>query len=128
MSKENVLEWEIIIHSDSKYIEIVTKGVADKAGSMAMAKKIAETMRHHRFTKAIIDHRQITGISGDVVDIYDRPGLLKVIGLILGIKVAEIINPEHLEHFRFLETVFRNRGYNFSIFYEKPKAVEWLLG
>jgi hypothetical protein len=121
------MEWEITLHHDRKYIEIVTKGVADKDGSLAMAKKIAETMRHHRLTRALIDHTHIERISGKVVDVYERPKLFKIIGLILGIKIAEVINPEHGEFFRFLETVCTNQGYKFSIFHQRSAALAWLL-
>ena len=71
------MDWEIRIDEAAKYIEIVTQGIADKHGSMEMAKKIAETMRHLRFTKAIIDHRNITTVSGTIMDVYERPKLFR---------------------------------------------------
>ena len=122
------MEWEITIHKDYKYVEIVTKGVADNQGSIEMAKSIAETMRHNRMTKALIDHRNITSVSGSAVEVYERPKLFKIIGMLLGIKIAEVINPDHLEHFKFLETVCINRGYKFSVFFDRTNALEWLLG
>ena len=121
------MEWEIIIHRELKYIEFVTKGVADQAGSLSMAKKVAEIMRKNKLTKVIIDHRKIESVSGNVKDIYERPKLFRLIGVILGLKIAEIINPDHLAHFRFLETVCVNRGYVFSIFYDRATALKWLL-
>jgi hypothetical protein len=121
------MEWEIKVHRELKYIEFVTKGVADSEGSLEMAKTIAETMRKKRLTKVIIDHRNIESVSGKIIDIYERPKLFRLIGVILGIKIAEIINPDHLTHFRFLETVCVNRGYVFSIFYDRVTPLEWLL-
>lgn len=122
------MEWEITIHNEHNYIEVITKGVADSNGSMEMAKSIAETMRSNKITKAIIDHRNITDVSGTVAQIYKRTKFFKLIGVLLGIKIAEIIKPEHLEHFKFFETVCINRGYKFSVFYERKKAMVWLLG
>jgi hypothetical protein len=122
------MEWEVTIHHDNKYIEIVTKGIADKDSSLAMAKTIAETMRHNRFTKVLIDHRNIEKVTGEIIDIYDRPKLFKIIGVILGIKIAEIINQDHLEHFKFFETVCVNQGYKFSFFFDKTNALQWLIG
>jgi hypothetical protein len=122
------MEWEITIHKDYKYVEIVTKGVADNHGSIEMAKSIAETMRHNRMTKALIDHRNITSVSGSAVEVYERPKLFKIIGMLLGIKIAEVINPDHLEHFKFLETVCINQGYKFSVFFDRTNALKWLLG
>lgn len=121
------MEWEITIHFEKKYIEILTRGIADNDGSQNMAKTIAETMKKNRLTKVLVDHRNIEKVSGSVIDIYERPKLFRIIGVILGIKIAEIINPDHYEHFRFLETVCVNQGYRFSIFYDRKTALEWLL-
>ena len=121
------MEWEIRIHNEENYVEVITKGVADKAGSLNMAKTITETMRQHRITRALIDHRNIESVSGETIEIYDRPKLLKMIGAILGIKIAEIIKPEHRKHFSFFETVCLNQGFKMSIFQEKLPALEWLL-
>ncbi len=121
------MEWEIRIHNEENYIEVITKGVADKDSSLNMAKTIKETMQQHRITKALIDHRKIEGVSGEIIEIYDRPKLLRIIGLVLGIKIAEIIKPVHMKHFSFFETVCINQGFRISIFQEKLPALEWLL-
>jgi|WetSurMetagenome_2_1015567.scaffolds.fasta_scaffold26609_2 hypothetical protein len=121
------MDWEITIHSDHKYIEIVTKGILDKDSSMDMAKKIAETMRQYKTTKALIDHRNVINISGRVMDVYERPKIFRIVGMILGIRIAEIINPDQSGHFKFLETVCLNQGYSFLVFFDRTKALEWLL-
>jgi hypothetical protein len=121
------MEWELIVHKEGKYVEIITQGVADYDGSLNMAKYILETMKNNRITKVIIDHRKITGISGKTIKIYNRPKTLRLIGLILGVKIAEIIKSEHIEHFRFFETVCIHQGINMSIFQEKKEALKWLL-
>jgi hypothetical protein len=123
----NTMEWDITTHKNYNYIEIVTKGVADNNDSMEMAKIIADTMRHGRITRALIDHRNITGVSGSTLNIVDRPKLFRLIGLLFGIKLAAIINPDHAEHFKFLETVCMNQGYTYSVFYDKTKGLNWLL-
>jgi len=122
------MEWEIAVHADGRFVEIVTRGFADSEGSLDMAKAIAATMRCNHMTNVLVDHRNIEGISGGVVEVYQRPGLFRVIGVILGIRVAEVVKPEHREHFRFLETVCVNRGYRFAIFHDRAAALEWLLG
>jgi hypothetical protein len=122
------MELEITIHSDFKYIEFVSTGVVDKDGSMKMAKTISETMRHHRITKALIDHRNITNVPGGVIEVYERPKIFRLMGMMLGVRIAELINPDHAAHFKFLETVCINQGIRFSVFYDRTKALEWLLG
>jgi hypothetical protein len=119
------MEWEFTIHKN--YIEISTKGIADKNSSMAMAKAITAEMRKNKIKRALIDHSDLDSVTGRAFDIYERPKILRIIGAILGIRIAEIVKPEHREHFKFLETVCVNQGFQLQIFDEKDKAIEWLL-
>ncbi len=121
------MEYEIKIYKEEKYVEVVTKGVADNDSSLSMAKTIKETMQQHRITRALIDHRNIESVSGKIIEIYDRPKLFRIIGVVLNIKIAEIIKPDHVKHFSFFETVCINQGFKISIFQEKLPALEWLL-
>ena len=92
-----------------------------------MAKAITSLMKRNRSTRALIDHRNLEAVTGDIVDIYERPRIFKIIGVIWGIRIAEVIKPGHQEHFKFLETVCINQGYRFSTFHEKDQALKWLL-
>ena len=121
------MEWETRIHNEEKYLEVITTGAADKEGSLNMAKVVKETMQQHRITKALIDHRGVESVSGEIIEIYDRPKLFKIMGFVLGVRIAEIIKPEHVKHFSFFETVCVNQGFSFSIFQERSPALEWLL-
>jgi len=121
------MEWSIAIHDEEGYLEVITRGLVDQDASLKMAKAIAHAMRTHRLTKALIDHRNIEDAVGTTLDIYNRPKIFRLIGIILGIRIAEIIKPEHIEHFRFFETVCRNQGHQLSIFHDKDKALAWLL-
>jgi len=121
------MEWKIEINDAKKYIEVITSGIAGKDDSFNMAKAISHTMRTHRIKKALIDHRNLISVTGDTIDIYKRPKFFSILGFILRIKIAEIIKPEHFEHFKFFETVCVNQGYQISIFQDKEKALSWLL-
>jgi hypothetical protein len=121
------MKWDIIINDQNKYVEVITSGIADKDGSLNMAKAITHAMKTNRITKALIDHRNVESVHGNIADIYERPRLFRIIGIILRIKIAEIIKSEHLEHFKFLETVSVNQGYRMSIFQDREKALAWLL-
>ena len=92
-----------------------------------MVKALAKTYYKTKMKKVLIDHRNIDSVSGSIVDVYYRPQQFEKIGEIHGIKIAEVIRPEHKEFFRFLETVCVNRGYEFSIFNNKKSALKWLL-
>ncbi len=122
------MEWEIKIIEGNRYLEVTTAGVADKDRSLQMAKAIKDTMRQNRITRALIDHRGLSGVSGEIVDIYNRPKLLRFIGLILRIRIAEVVKAEHTDHFKFFETVCFNQGIQLSVFRKKEEALTWLLG
>ncbi len=121
------MDWNIVIHDQDGYIEVVTSGVADSEGSLGMAQAIAQTMRSRRVTKALIDHRSVTEVIGGVSGTYSRPRLFRFLGVALGIRIAEVIRPEHEGHFKFFELVCVNQGYKLAVFQEKDKALAWLL-
>jgi hypothetical protein len=122
------MDGEIIVHPEDGYLEIITGGHAGGDGSLEMARVITETMRKLRINRALIDHRKGTGVSGGVADVYCRPRALRIIGYLFRVRIAESIMPERVKHFRFFETECKNQGFLLSIFREREKAVEWLLG
>ncbi len=121
------MEWTITFNNDQGYARIVTNGIADKDGSLAMVKEINKMLENTTIKRILVDHRNITKVTGEVVDVYNRPKELERIGVPKTVKVAEIVMPEHHEFFYFLETVYINRGFNFSIFEDEKSALEWLL-
>jgi hypothetical protein len=121
------MKWKFIYHNTDRYLEVTTEGIADKNGSLDMAKEVTKKMRQNKILKVLIDHSRLEGVTGEIIDIYDRPKIFSIIGMLFKIKIAEIILPEHKNHFNFLETVCINRGYIFSIFQDKKSALEWLL-
>jgi hypothetical protein len=124
---EHNMEWEITLEEENQYAEIVTGGVADRHGTLEMAKEIPRILRKTKIKKLLIDHRNIRAVSGKTTEIYQRPEEFKEIGVIPSIKIAEVVKADHKEFFRFLETVFVNRGFLFLTFEEKDSALKWLL-
>jgi len=104
------MEWPIKLHEDQHYAVVVTDGIADKEGSLAMVKAIAAALRETKIKRVLIDYRNISKVSGGAVDVYNRPREFEEMGLLTNIKVAEVVNPEHKKFFDFLETVCVNRG------------------
>ncbi len=121
------MDWAITLDEEKRYAEVVTAGVADRQGTLEMAKEIAAFAREKKIKKILIDHRSIGAVSGGIVEVYQRPKELKEKGAILGIKVAEVVNAEHKPFFRFLETVCVTRGLLFLSFEDKDAALKWLL-
>jgi hypothetical protein len=121
------MEWTITLNKEEPYAEIATSGIATRRESFNMAKEIAVTLGEEKIKNVLIDHRNISAVSGDAMDVYYRPVEFQKIGMFLGIKVAEMVKPEHREFFNFLETVCVNRGYRFRIFDDRQSALDWLL-
>jgi len=121
------MEWSTTFLPDDKIVLIETSGIADEASSVEMAKIIFKSMARHLSLRCLIDHSAISSVSGSAVEIYDRPKRLVKLGLPFEIRIAEVVLPEHREHFRFLETVFRNRGFAFYIFDDRESARQWLI-
>lgn len=121
------MEWVVSFLSDQQIVVIQTHGVADEAGSLEMAKIIAKTMAEYSAERCLIDHSAINSVSGSVVKIYYRPQELREVGIPSKVRVAEIILPAHKAHFDFLETVCRNRGFDFRIFHTRKPAIQWLV-
>lgn len=77
------MELNIKKHDEDGYVEIVTSGLADQNSSLNMAHAIAYTMRTHRITKVLIDHRNIEDVVGKNFDIYHRTKRFRLMGVIL---------------------------------------------
>jgi hypothetical protein len=121
------MDWTTTLYEEEKYAEIVTGGIADKNGSLAMAKEIQRILSEAKIKNLLIDHSNIRAVSGGIIDVYQRPMKLSEIGVIPGVRIAAVVNPDHKAFFRFLETVCVNRGLLFSIFEDKKSALSWLL-
>jgi hypothetical protein len=121
------VEWTISFLPDKKIVVIQTYGVADETSSIEMAKNISKTMAIHLASRCLIDHSAISSVSGNTIEIYYRPNKLINLGIpFIKIKIAEVVLPAHKEHFGFLETVFRNRGFDFRMFDDRESAIHWL--
>jgi hypothetical protein len=85
------MEWNLVIHDKDRYVEVVTSGIVNSDGTIDMAQAIAQTMKSHWLTKALIDHRNVESVIGNISATYNRPKIFRFIGLTLGIKLAELI-------------------------------------
>jgi hypothetical protein len=121
------MKFDVSFNAENQLAEIITYGIMDTTNSMEMAKAIFTALDQYKAYKILIDQRNIESVSGTISEIYSRPKEFKEIGVIQQVKIAEIIKHEHEKHFKFLELVLVNRGFNISLFFEKETALEWLF-
>jgi hypothetical protein len=122
------MTWNIVTHHEEAFVEVITSGLADAEGSLAMARALAQQMQASRVTSALVDHSSIDAVAGTTIQIYERPSSLRALSDGVGIRIAEVVRPEHREHFRFLETVCVNQGWRFAVFEARDEAMAWLRG
>jgi hypothetical protein len=121
------MEWTISFLSEQQIVVIQTRGVADEKSSLEMAKNISKAMMEYKATRCLIDHTAISSVSGSTIEIYSRPQELSEVGVHSEVMIAEVVLPTHKEHFGFLETVCRNRGFYFHTFDDQETAIQWLM-
>lgn len=97
------MERTITVGDQGACAEVTTSGVADKAGSLAMVEAIAETLDEAGIKRVLVDHRNITGVSGATTEVYARLHELAALRVPRDVKVAEVVRPEHRGFFDFLE-------------------------
>jgi hypothetical protein len=120
------MEWTISFLSDQQIVVIKTRGEADGPSSLEMVKSLSKAMAQHKAARCLIDHSDISSVSGDTPGIYYRPQRLGEMGVPTEIKIAEVVLPAHRQHFGFLKVVCQNYGFSFRMFDDRESAIEWL--
>ncbi len=88
--------------------------------------KTAEKAKEWDFRRHLVDFREAKKQLG-VLDDYDiAHKKAREYGFKPGSKHALIVRYEEIDGFSFVETVFRNAGYNLRIFTEEDEALDWI--
>lgn len=126
------MEWTVDYQAEHRILFVKTEGVADRQSILGMIQTIKERMEAHQVGRCLIDHRAITAVQGGTGEIYNHVEEIikksrRSFQLAYAIKIVEVIRPEHEDHFRFLETVFRNRGFEFTVVHDYDAALRLLI-
>lgn len=120
------MEWKIKYLLDEHILYVKTKGRVTADAANSMVKDIVEAAACHLCDRQIVDHRNSVFAFG-LFEYYERPDINMKIGISRRWKIAMVFS-ELSKNTYFMETVFRNRGYNFRQFDDIEKARNWLLG
>lgn len=81
-------------------------------------------MEAHQCNKQIVDHCETT-FALNILEFYERPAINQRLGISYTWKIAMVFK-ELNEQTHFMETVFRNRGFDFHQFADIETAKVWL--
>ena len=119
------MEWNIEYFLEDHLIYVKTKGVLTAESANLMVTDVVKAATFHCCDNQIIDHRD-TVFALRLFEYYERPEVNSKIGISLNWKIAMVFKELNSDTF-FMETVFRNRGYNFCQFDDVEKARNWIL-
>jgi hypothetical protein len=89
-----------------------------------MISDIVAGMSQYQCTRQIVDHSE-TDMALSVVEFYKRPNINEQIGISRSWQIAMVFKVFD-DNSKFMETVFRNRGYNFRRFPNLEEAKSWI--
>lgn len=113
--------------SETGIMHVVTSGTVTIPDLNRMSKDAAAAIEEHGTQLFLVDYRGVDSIELSTVDIYEQPQQMQRAGVPAGSRLAQVFREEHVETFRFFETVCWNRGYVVKLFSEPEPAQQWLL-
>ncbi len=119
------MEWTIEYIASEHILYVKTRGVLTARDANTMVREIVEVAAAHRCDRQIVDHRETT-FALSLFEYYERPEVNVRIGISRRWRIAMVFK-ELTQDTHFMETVFRNRGYNFCQFDDLEEARAWLL-
>lgn len=119
------MEWTIEYWEEIKTLYIKTCGLLTANDANKMVADAVAAMSKHQCARQIVDHRE-TEFGLAVAEYYQRPSINEQIGISHKWKIAMVFKTLD-ENTQFMETVFRNRGFNFKQFSSLEEAKNWVL-
>ncbi len=118
------MHWTIEYIADEDILYIKTSGVLTREPANAMVEEIVRAADTYQCNRQIVDHRETT-FALKLLEYYERPALNQQIGISYSWKIAMVFKELNKDTY-FMETVFRNRGFQFRQFLTVEEAKDWL--
>ena len=120
-----MFEWTIEYLADENILYLKSRGIMDNSSANDMVKALADTAVEYECLTHLVDHQETTFALG-FLDYFNRPAINRRLGVSRSFKTAMVF-AQLTENTRFMETVFRNRGYNLRQFTDIDEAKVWLM-
>ena len=121
-----MFEWKIEHLPEENILLVKSKGQMDMPSANAMVKAIVDAAGEYQCFVHLIDHREMN-FALSLSDYYDRPAINEKLGMSRRFKTAVVFS-QLTQDTKFMETVFRNRGYILQHFTDMEEAKAWLKG
>ncbi len=118
------MEWTIEHRPEQDILYLKSGGVMDVSSANAMVADLVAAAARYACRRHLVDHRATT-FAFNLVNYFERPAINEKIGVSVTWKTAMVF-AESTQETHFMETVFRNRGYNFREFTDVNEALAWL--
>jgi hypothetical protein len=117
--------WEFEYHAQADFLEAKVEGELTDAGLTKMAEERWAMLQRLGCRKILFNFaRASNGL--DVSEIHARPGETEKIGIRRVNRTAALVPAAELPKYRFMETVYRNRGYDLNVFTDRGEAEAYL--
>lgn len=119
------MEWEFHYHEAPGYLEIIISGPMSHDELNQMAIERWSELRKHKCKKIFFDFSRITNTLS-TIDIYSRPSQSENVGVLRKNYAAALVPQIYYSDFKFMETVYKNRGFNLTVFDKREDAMAYL--
>ena len=121
------MEWTFHYHAEPNYLEVIISGDISPDELNRMAVERWQELRKHDCNKILFDFTRITN-SLKTLDIYSRPEQSEKVGVMRTNHSVAVVPEIYINDFRFLETVYQNRGFDLNVFTDRQDAIDHLAG
>jgi hypothetical protein len=120
-----MFEWTIEYLADENILYLKSRGIMDNSSANGMVKALADAAVEYKCLTHLVDHRETT-FALATMEYFNRPAINQKLGVSRSFKTAMVFT-QLTEDTMFMETVFRNRGYNLRHFTDIDQARVWLM-
>jgi len=121
------MKWEFHYRAEPDYLEVIISGDISSEKLNRMAVERWQELQKYNCKKILFDFTRITNTL-NTIEIYNRPEQSEKIGVMRTNRAAAVVPETYLNDFKFMETVYQNRGFDLNVFTDKQQAIDFLMG
>lgn len=119
------MRWEFLYHPQQQYLEAKVFGELSDAGLTKMASERWMLLQKLGWSKILFNFAEAIN-SLRIFEIYSRPMKTAELGIPRVNHTAAVVPAAEWDKYAFMETVYRNRGYDLRIFALREDAIRYL--